>query len=177
MLSRFFLRRLRTHRSLFIPCWMSFQRPPIRTTGIFSCRRQHQKAFPPPRFAEYLNPPKLQWMEKSKAVRYLINAATGLATIMAVSLGATFWYHTEQDLVIGRKRLKLLPDGFVRSWVNRARQLEPVNMSLAPRSTAILPDDDPLIAMVNGIVEKILTSNGLQNTDYLKIHVADMISQ
>ena len=107
MLSRFFLRHVKIHGSLFRPCQMSFQRSPIRTTGLFSCRRQHQNAFPPPRSAEYLPPPKPQRKDKSKAVRYSINGATGVATIMAVTLGAIFWHCREQDPVTRRKILKL----------------------------------------------------------------------
>jgi hypothetical protein len=177
MLSRFFLRHVKIHGSLFRPCQMSFQRSPIRTTGLFSCRRQHQNAFPPPRFAEYLPPPKPQWKDKSKAVRYSINGATGVGTIMAVTLGAIFWHCREQDPATRRKILKLFSNGFVQSWANSTRQLGTGDMSLILSSTSILPDDDPSTVMVNGIMEKILRSNGLQNINYLKIHVVDMISQ
>ena len=182
MLSRIFLRHVKVHGSLFRPCQISFQRWPIRTTGLFLCRRQHQNAFPPPRFAEYLPPPKPQWKDRSKAVRYSTNAATGIATIIAVSLLAVFWRQTEQDPVTGRKRLKLLPDSFVRSLNNskldlRLHQLGIANISLILCSTCTLPDDDPSTVIVNGIIEKILSSNGLPNIGYLKIHVVDMISQ
>lgn len=182
MLSRLFLQHVKTHGSLFRPCRMSFQLSRIRTTGLFSCRHQHQNASPPPRFAEYLPPLKPQWKDISKAVRYATNFATGIATIMAVLIGASLWHRTEQDPITERKRLKLLSDDYLLSLNNdirnlRLHQLGIANISLVLQSPSILSDDDPSTVIVNGVMEKMLSSNRLQNIGDLKIHVVDMISK
>ena len=182
MLPRSFLGHMKGHGSLIRSRRTSGPGSPIRTTGLFSCRRQHQNAFPPPRFAEYLPPPKPQWKDKSKAVRYSTIAATGIATVMALSLEALFWYRTERAPMTGRKRPNAFPDGFGPSSnedrINLdLRQLGIADMSLILCSTSILSDNHPSTVTVKGILEKILRSNGLRKINYLEVHVVDMVGQ